>query len=243
MTKLVKLNVAMLFALGMSSTAFGQTGFRPRDVAAPPTTLTQPDRHRVTEARFQVIPYGVHAYDETGPDWPGSDEIYLVFRDAQTGSGVRTPIFPNFDTGETKPFAQAQSCVTPIGHTLFGADGLALAWECREGGVRGPLSFSVEIYEDDGDTPPGRASYYSQCTPPEGPSPQPSCEDDLIGRADISFSLERLLAALPQPGAQRIYNQTLGEYAFYYRVVRLDDVVIPGAFERLNERRNPREKS
>lgn len=236
MTHFEKLALAALFAAGLSSAAFAQTGFRPRDVARPPATIVQPDRPGRTEARFQVIPSNLHANNETGPDWPGADEIYVIFRDAQTSSGVRTPIFHDFDTNETKHFAQAQGCVTPIGRTLAGSDGLAQAWECREGGARGPLAFSVEIYEDDGDTPPGRPSYYSvgECPQPQGPPPYPTCEDDLVGRADFSFSLERLLAELPSPGAERTYRRALGGYAFEYRVVRLNDVVIPGTFERVN---------
>lgn len=234
MTQFAKLGALVLIGLGLASPALGQTGFRPRDVAGPPAAIAQPDRPSRTEARFQVIPYNLHANNETGPDWPGSDEIYVIFRDAQTNSGVRTPIFHGFDSGETKYFAQAQACVTPIGRTLAGTDGQPQAWECREGGVRGPLTFSVEVYEDDGDTTPGRASYYSQCTPPRGPAPQPSCEDDLVGRADFAFSLERLLEELPSPGAERAYRRALGGYVFEYRVVRLDDVVVPGTFERVN---------
>lgn len=234
MTNFIKFGAIALLAL--STPGYAQTGFRLGDVAGPTVTITQPDRPGRTEARFQVIPIKLHANNETGPDRPGSDEIYVIFRDAQTNSGVRTPIFRGFDTGEDQNFAQAQACVTPIGRTLAGPDGAPQAWECREGGVRGPLSFSVEIYEDDGDTPPGRPSYYSigECPQPQGPPPHPTCEDDLVGRATITFSLERLLAELPRPGAERTYNRALGGYAFEYRVVRLDDVIIPGTFERMN---------
>lgn len=232
MTSFAKFGLVAVFALGAASPVLAQ--FRPREVAGSPATISQPNRLGRTEARFQVIPVKLHANNETGPDRLGSDEIYVIFRDPQTNSGVRTPIFGGFDTGEDRNFAQAQACVTPIGRTLAGADGAPQAWECREGGGRGPLSFSVEIYEDDGDTPPGRASYYSQCTPPQGPSPQPSCEDDLVGRFDFAFSLERLLAELPQPGAERTYRRALGGYVLEYRLVRLNDVVILGTFERVN---------
>lgn len=236
MTGFVKLGLVALFAMGLSSPGFSQTGFRPSDVAGPTVTMALPDRAGRTEARFQVIPTKLHANNETGPDWPGSDEIYVIFRDEQTNSGVRTPIFGGFDTGEERDFAQAQACITPIGQTLVGPDGLPQAWQCRDGGVRGPLSFSVEIYEDDGETPPGRPSYYSfgDCPQPQGPSPHPTCEDDLVGRADFTFSLERLLADLPRIGAERAYSRAIGGYVLEYRVVRLNDVVIPGTFERVN---------
>lgn len=234
MTRFASFGLTALLALAMASPVFAQRGFRPRDVAAPPATLTQPDRPGRSEPRFQVIPYALHAYDETGPDWPGSDEIYVIFSDAQTNSRVRTPIFSDFDTHETKRFAQAQACVTPIGRSLAGADGSAQAWECREGGVRAPLSFSFEIYEDDGDLTPEETSPYGECAPPRGPPPQPTCEDDLVGRADITFTLEQLLAALPRPGAERAYTRAVDNYEFSYRIVRLNDVVIPGTFERVN---------
>jgi hypothetical protein len=230
--------MGLFFAVGASlaflSPCLAQTGFRPRDAVAPPATLALPDRPSRTEARFQVIPIKLHANNETGPDWPGSDEIYVIFRDAQTQSGVRTPIFHGFDTGEDRNFAQAQGCVTPIGRTLAGQDGAPQAWECREGGVRGPLSFGVEIYEEDGNLTPESRSPYGRCTPPQGPAPQPSCQDDLVGRADFTFSLEVLLAELPTPGAEREYRRALGGYVFEYRVVRLNDVVVSGTFDRVN---------
>src|SRR5688572_8863909 len=52
--------------------------------------------------RFVVTAVRLHANDETGPDFPGSDEIYLVFGDGAQRKYGHSSIFGDFDTGETK---------------------------------------------------------------------------------------------------------------------------------------------
>lgn len=61
------------------------------DVMGPPATVVQPARQRVVQMRYVVIPVSIYANNETGPDWPGSDEVFAVFQDPVSHSIVRTP--------------------------------------------------------------------------------------------------------------------------------------------------------
>lgn len=216
---------AMLVCLASPAAAQPRRG----DVMGPPATVVQPARERVVQARYVVIPVSIYANNETGPDWPGSDEVFAVFQDPVSHSIVRTPTFGDVDTGETRYFAQAQACISPIGQTLAGENGQPAAWTCREGGTTAPLAFTVELFEDDPDGPTNmRPSYYGDyCSDAQAPA---NCNDDRIGRLSFTHSAEDL--ATMTVGETREFRRWTGGYTFTYRIQRLEDVVIEPTFNR-----------
>ncbi|MGE0046352.1 MAG: hypothetical protein AB7J28_06115 [Hyphomonadaceae bacterium] len=173
------------------------------------------------EPRFMAYPVSIHANDETGADWAGSDEVYAIFRDPATNSAVHTPQWGDVDTDETRYFAQANACLTPIGETYTGGNGRPIAWRCREGGVAGPFSFIVELWESDSSWTPNAC-----LASLPGEVGAHNCADDLIARYTIAYSQAELLAAMPQAGAIHTESLRRGGYTFTWRVQRLPDVVV-----------------
>lgn len=173
------------------------------------------------------------AIDETGYDWPGSDEVYVVFSDLNpTLQDVVTDTFEDVDAGETRDFAREDRCIAPrptCGH-----------------GVSESLHFEVSFWEADrslfefcyGDM--AGLHYYLHHGLCNG--------DDLIGRSQVLMSREQLLALLPTIGDSREFTMILGgpcgysaddvvgcgppwpngpEYHLTYRITRLPDVERP----------------
>jgi hypothetical protein len=174
------------------------------------------------------------ANDESGYDWPGSDEVYAVFSDLNPNlSDLVTSVQGDVDTGETRTFGATERCIAPRPRC--------------DRGVSEVLRFEVSFWERDdwpgefcyGDVP--GLHYYLRhglCT-----------GDDLIGREQVLMSREELLVALPNVGDAVERKLILGgpcgpaptgeivgcgfpaptgaEYELTYRITRLPDVEMP----------------
>jgi hypothetical protein len=152
--------------------------------------------------RFLVRATTLYANDETGPDWPGSDEIYVVFQlqhpdrmADSAGFTARTSVFGDFDTGELRTFRDTQNCLTSA--LQDDTQGEVSAWHCHPQGDFGPLQFTVRIYEED------------------------SIEDDLIGEMTIHWSREELTGTGLEVGGTSEESIRIGGYTLTWRVERV----------------------
>jgi hypothetical protein len=173
------------------------------------------------------------AIDETGYDWPGSDEVYAVFSDLNpTLDDLVTAEYGDVDAGETRNFGPNERCIAPRP-------------TCAHG-VSESLNFEVSFWERDkglfewchGDLPGLHyVLRHGKCS-----------GDDLIGRGQVLMSREQLLAVLPTIDESREFQLILGgpcgycgndvcgcgppgpngpEYKLTYRITRLPDVERP----------------
>lgn len=176
----------------------------------------------------------LRANDESGYDWPGSDEVYAVFSDLNPNLlDLVTSVQGDLDTGETRTFGTTERCIAPRPRC--------------DHGVSSFLLFEVSFWERD-EIPP-RFCYgddpglhyilrHGQCS-----------DDDLIGREQVLLSREQLLLALPRVGDAVERKLILGgpcgpapsgsivgcgfpgpsgpEYELTYRLARLPDVEMP----------------
>ncbi len=189
---------------------FGQIAPFPLQIA--------PDRD-TPQPRFVVTAVRLYANDETGPDFPGSDEIYLVFGNPAQGTYGYSSIFGDFDTGETKDFAARQWCLAPISEPIYHQNGNLIGWQCQGGGIGGPFSFSLQLFESDNAWTP------QACL---GPLTAPvQCQDDLVGSQTVSYSAEELLAAMPRIGDEVTESVRLGGYTITWLVQRIADSGTP----------------
>ena len=172
------------------------------------------------QPRFVVTGVRLHADDETGADWLGSDEIYLVFGDPAQRKYGHTSIFGDFDTGETRNFPRDQWCLAPISEPIYRQNGNLIGWQCQTQGIGGPFSFALQLYESDSSWTP------SACLPDSLPSGV-QCQDDLVGSRTVSYSREELIAAMPRIGDAVTRSARLGGYTFTWRVKRIADSGTP----------------
>lgn len=166
----------------------------------PPAIFTIPE--------FVATAVGFKALDETGPDWPGSDEVYAVFSDLDPNHlDHQTATFGDVDSGETRTFAATDNCIAPeprCDHGLPAIHFQLSMWESDGGFLHGDLPGAHEVLRI------GAATF-----------------DDLIGRADVSLSAAQLLAALPTVGASAEYTIKptggAGSYQLTYRITRVQN--------------------
>jgi hypothetical protein len=170
-----------------------------------PGAVLQQGTTEFTPARYIVRATTLYANDETGRDWPGSDEIYAQFElrtpDRVGGDAfyARTTTFGDFDTGETKRFRDGENCLTSVvpapaapivnGHVRF--------WNCHANGDRHNLTFVVRLFEED------------------------SSEDDLIGERQVRWTaaeLDGLNLGVGQKSAESI---RIGGYTLTWEVQRV----------------------
>jgi hypothetical protein len=187
------------------------------------------------ERRYKIEAMRFKARDETGWDWPGSDEVMVETSDAK-GFTVSNEI-ENIDSGDTHHFAPAKSCIIAVrpGVVVLGKTSV-----CDDVGEPAPLGFGVEIWEkDDFGYPPG---FCDALPPGPGRHAGPHCAndhngDDFIGVARIDYSAQDLEAGLPNVGDEVIESITLdpcpgyqcagyADYTFTWRITRLRDVRI-----------------
>jgi hypothetical protein len=220
--------------------------------AVPPagsTAVAQPphgnpwDAIEWVERRYKIEALRFKCRDETGVDWPGSDEVMIETVDAK-GWTVSDEI-KNIDSRDTHDFDPAKSCIVGVrpGIVVLGKTSVA-----DDRGEPAPLWFEVEFWEKD------LFGYPTGFCVPLGPGPGrhagPHCVndgngDDFIGRCRLDFAAWELEAALPNIGDELIETVVLspcsssedvcdsgwgpwdkGEYTFTYRITRLRDVRI-----------------
>lgn len=197
-------------ALASVSAMAGFAGIYPTQGA-----LAQPAAFRTPQ--FVATAVKFKSLHETHSNWMGSDEVYGLFYDFTQRSLRRTSTFDDVDAGETRDFAAADSCISPLPTCDRGASS---------------LSFGIALMEKD--QPP---FYYCHGALSDASSPTSEqyegyfdaldgqCDDDLIGKAKVKLSQAELLTALPAVGASFDRTATLtggdGRYELTYRVTRL----------------------
>ncbi len=152
-------------------------------------------------ARYIVRATTLYANDETGRDWPGSDEIYaeFVLRTPDRVGGdeffARTTVFGDFDTGETKHFREGENCLTSAVPAT--SQRPSRFWDCHANGDRINLTFRVKLFEED------------------------TGDDDLIGERTVRWTqaeLDGLNLAVGQKSPESI---RLGGYTLTWEVERV----------------------
>ncbi len=205
--RLSKLGVALLLAAVAGS------------VPAPAQPGRGVDDGRVVTIRvpqFVVHAVKFRAVDETGWDWPGSDEVHWVFADWQPFDERATTVYGNVDLGETKTFRAVDRCIAPQP-------------DCSRG--INFVRFAVAAWEKDPDV--GFSGLFGLRKPRRANSHDMydtgiSNGDDLIGRVPVGFSQQQLLGTLPNVGdvVEREIRPTggAGSYRLTYRITRLPDI-------------------
>jgi hypothetical protein len=241
MSRSSKLRIAVptaQFAITLAALAAGPALARPPGIVdLEATQFRQP--------HFKVEAIGFSAVDETGPDWWGSDEVNSFFYTRQSQPRLAVPReVGNVDKGDEEHYGERERCILPrrvirnagASEVLQAPDD---AWVCRAGGVAGPIAFTVTMYEGDD------VSRFPFCfTGPAAPGHEvegSDCQDDLIGRETVSFTVAQLLEMMPRVDDTFVGNVTLGgpcgpgndacggwgprgpEYRFGYRITRLPD--------------------
>lgn len=189
-----------------------------------------------TERRYKVEAISFKARDESGIDWPGSDEIMVGTVDAE-GSTATNEI-GDIDSGDTHEFDLTVSCIIGVlpGIATLGDDSV-----CDAAGKPGPFSFQVEFWEKD-------SSIFGGFCAVVGPLPgrhvAPHCVDDrrgddFIGWRELFFPVPDLESTLPNvgdsftetvvlspcpPGSDVCGDWDFPDYSFTYRTTRLPDV-------------------
>ena len=150
---------------------------------------------------FKIEAVSFKALDETGYDWPGSDEIRVGF--VTPFEDITSREFGDVDAGETFKFNADESCVVPVGQATGRQLGRLVGppsnWFCADLGRPGPLSFELVMAEQDIDL----FGF-------EFPPVSSGRTDDLIGRKTLTLMPEELLAAMPSVGDTVEENVLLG---------------------------------
>lgn len=188
--------------------------------AAQPAGAATAPAHRpgdivISSPRFVATAVGFKANDETGWDWAGSDEVHAVFADFNPVDEHATTIFGDVDSGESRMFSASQNCMAPQPACDHGAPSLHFAvalWEAD-------WSFSGDLWGLD---KPSRAHSHDMY------ETGISTGDDLIGRAELTYSQAQLEALVPVVGGHIdvMVKPTggSGSYQFTYRITRLANV-------------------
>jgi hypothetical protein len=179
----------------------------------------------ITRPRFQVRLVSFHANNETGPDWPGSDEIFAVYE--TNGYHAATSTYGDIDTGDTQRINPRNNCVYPA----VDPDRQRNAqWRCDRNGAPGAIDFSLKLYETDGHTPwAWGACLEGGSTDVLAANQQLVCSNVSTSRVfETSHSLTEaaLTTMLPEPGASREYTINGDAYSVTYRITRTTDLVV-----------------
>jgi len=250
MTALRIVLASLLASTALTSASFAQNTQLPtvREYQTPQNERprTRPLREGVTgfgqtqgvivDPRFIVEAVNFKAVDESGPNNPGSDEVIAIFRSgalAAVGSEIE-----DVDTGDVIDFDADQRCISP----LVDDDGAYNnEWDCAAAGARGPVAFSVELYELDG--PPWRDLFpwTPFCVREENYDDDVYANDrgfgcilrtnaDTLFRHEFSYSVPEILSRL-DPSC-RCFTETAryteedwrGDtvYEFTFRITRVD---------------------
>lgn len=172
----------------------------------------------VTRNRYIITAQRFHAHDETGPDWPGSDEVYLVFEDAASGQRRFTRTYGDIDSGDTQSIHPTESCIGPLGEVILDSRNYPPAtWTCIGPGLTGDIAFNITLYEADGWSP-------MACAAAPGVTPtKKNCDDDQIGSLNRRFTAAALRNLMPNVNDIHEETARLGGYSVTFRIQRLSD--------------------
>ncbi len=148
---------------------------------------------------FKVEGLGFTAVNESGADFLGSDEIWVIWSSQEKMAG--TYVFDDVDTGEYRAFHQLQSCIYPMAIESMIDGRKNDGWGCTEGGAPGPVAFDVSFHEQDVHTPLSLCFAIKPVGSPEG-----DCIDDWLGTYRHSMTTAELVAVLPTPGSTKTYR-------------------------------------
>src|SRR5262249_21212940 len=98
----------------------------------------------VRQPRFIVEALHYDAVDESGPNHPGSDEVFAIYSNPQ--NGAITSVIEDVDTEDRIEFDSAQRCVWPIVDPDNSING---EWACDPRGGAGPVRVRVSLYDLD----------------------------------------------------------------------------------------------
>jgi hypothetical protein len=193
----------------------------------------------IREPRFIVEAIEFKAVDETGPNNPGSDEIFAVFDNPQ--HTVVTGVYGNVDTDDVVAFPASQNCIWPAVDLDVSRN---QRWQCNAQGGSGPVSFGITLYEIDPDYDniiPAGFCITLGSTDLGAPRAR-NCDtnhSDIAFRADFTFGVSDILAHLDQ--SCRCWTQTARyretdwrgdlEYQVTFRITRVDDSGEPPAVD------------
>ncbi|HYD89213.1 MAG TPA: hypothetical protein VEA80_17170 [Vitreimonas sp.] len=242
-----------IFAALLSTTAFSLSGAAlaqanqapvvreyQTEPPARPRPRTRPLREGVTNVgreqdvirypRFIVEAMSFKAVDESGRDIPGtSDEVFATF--VTSDRRLMTRNFEDVNTGDLREFDAHQSCIWPAVDPDGEENG---RWVCAPQGARGPVRFSVTLWDDDTELPPhgfticgsnadGTGGDLARC-PDEGESG----ENDILFRHEFAYEVSDILQRL-DPNCRclvqtaRESRDSLTTYEFTFRITRVDD--------------------
>jgi hypothetical protein len=159
------------------------------------------------EPRYTVEVLHIRAIDESGPDWWGNDKVFGLF-DSTRGYSTRTNAYDGVDTGDFVQLARGERCLTPqrvlSGGTIHGwLVAPETRWECDPRGVPGPIGLDLELWEDHD------CHAFLGCFNPYVP-PVRDPADDIIGRAEVTYTPGQLASRLPHVGDRFGETFTLG---------------------------------
>ena len=163
----------------------------------------------IGEPRYTVELVSFKALDESGADWSGSDEVFGLFR-STGGYSVRTVKQGDVDSGNSRAFGSQERCLTRQRVLSGSADrGWLIApdgtrWDCDPRGVPAPIGLRLELFEDDGCN-----AFFPSCFNTYSP-PVRDPADDLIGRAEPTYSAGELASRLRRVGDAYVTGFTLG---------------------------------
>lgn len=202
---MLKVSHTLFAAASVLALSVGGAHAQNNDAQINPNATFQQGVTPTTPPRYIVRATTLYANNETGPDWPGSDEIYAEFElrtpDRLGGDAfyARTTTFQNFDTGETKRFRQGENCLTsavvPPGARW--TNSRARFWDCHPNGDRINLTFVVRLYEED----PG--------------------DDNMLGEREIRWTPAELDALNLGVGQKHPEHIRIGGYTLNWEIERV----------------------
>ncbi|OQW36849.1 MAG: hypothetical protein A4E19_21135 [Nitrospira sp. SG-bin1] len=214
----------------------------PQNTSRPAAVVSTSDIpwHDLTwvERRYKIEAMRFKARDETGIDWPGSDEVMVGVSDME--GYAHSNEIGDIDSGDTHRFDPEKSCIVAVrpGEVILGETSL-----CDDVGRPAPLNFRVELWEQDFPYPSFGFENYV-CSDSTKHHYTGHClheyydGDDFIGSAQVDLSIHDLEIGLPNVGDEYIETIVLKpcrgadvcdvtygpDYSFTYRITRLPDV-------------------
>lgn len=181
---------------------------------------------RTRHPRFKVELVDIHAIDETGWNFLGSDELTVVYDTPE--HRIVTSKIGDVDSGDVVQVPPTQSCIWPIVEVDDDS------WSCKPQGGAAPLAFAVSLWEWDGAGPWGGFCVTGKSVQP--PGAELPCRDYwswLFNSGIYTYSEADLVQKLPAPGSS--FDVEAGyaypgfwnnwEYLLKVRVTRVADYV------------------
>jgi hypothetical protein len=159
---------------------------------------------------YSVEVHGFRAIDESGIDWPGSDEVFGLFRSTR-GYSTKTSVYRDVDSGDFRRFGNQERCLAPqriLSGRPFGSVLVAPGdrWDCSPSttGVLAPIGLTLALWEDDA------CGHFPECFDSTSPEGIVDPNDDLIGRTEVTYDSLELERRLREVGDVMVDHFILG---------------------------------